>query len=874
MFHILVQYKRSTSEQIVDYSISKVIIIAIALIGHGSIISSVGYSVLSLKILVLNLLVIVLYTMLSHFVHFLEPVIWHIIAFLHLIGSIMLHRLNPELAIKHNMVAIVGFVLMIIVGYIVTQIRFFDKISIVYIIVAIIMLLMVNSTTNGATNWFAYKGFSFQPSEFVKIIFAFYLASAFRSKYQFSQLVIGSGVSAVLVIILVYQRDLGSAFLFFALYMVLSYMYSRKRWLSLVQLGALGAGSFLAYMLFTHVQTRVLAWIDPFLYIDKEGYQITQGLFAFANGKWMGTGLTNGFPNRIPVVSTDFIYAAIGEEFGSVFAILIILMYLILIILLLSQCQKTNDLFKAYVGVGLVVMFGFQGFLIMGGVIKMVPLTGVTLPFISYGGTSLIATILSLGIVEAITKSKNKAEEKEYRAHTIITLKMVMFFMYCSLIGFLLFFLVFRSESLQLNSYNSRLNIIEKTILRGNIFDANGKTLAYSTMENDEVVRVYPYKEMFSHVIGYSQVGKTGIEAYMNVELLDSHINIWDQLSQTFSKEQPTGSDVNLTLNFQLQEIAYNALEGKKGAVIAIEPSTGRILAMVSKPDFDPNNIASLYTSLLQDENGVLVNRTTNGLYPPGSTFKSITALSYLHQHDEEFYYFCKGRDIFANKYIHCYSDTAHGRVSIEDAYAQSCNTAFATLGETLDLTELEALANQLLFNQRLPYDYDHVSSSFILPENVSGELRAETVIGQGETLITPLHNLLITSAIANGGVLMKPYLVDSVTNKNGSIIKKNIPKDSFTILTTSDTTLLKRYMESVVTDGTGKGLQSDSYRAAGKTGSAENPFGIAHAWFVGFAPVENPKIAVAIIVENAGSSSANSVPIAKLLFDEYLGPQ
>lgn len=870
--HLLVQYRKSGGEIAPNLGISKIVIFGIALIGHGTIMATNGVTNESIQILSLNLLVIITYSMLSHSISFLEPVIWHIIAFLHLIGSLMLHRLNPDLAVKHNMVALLGFVIMIIIGYVVTKLKFLGKLSLVYMFLAIGLLLIVNSTANGATNWFQYGSITFQPSEFVKIIFAFYLASTFQKTYKFNHLVLGTVVSAVIVLILVYQRDLGSAFLFFALYMVISYMYSRKRWLSFIQLGGLGVGAFVAYTIFTHVQTRVLAWLDPFAYIDNQGYQITQGLFAFASGKWMGTGITQGYPNKIPVVTTDFIYAAIGEEFGTVFSLLVIIIYMILIILLLSQCQKTNDIFKAYVGVGLVVMFGFQGFLIIGGVIKLIPLTGVTLPFISYGGTSLVATIISLGIVEAITKSKNQSKVKEYRSHTIVTLKIIMVFLYMILFGYLMYFIAIQSDIIQLNAYNNRLDYIEESIKRGSIYDENGKTLAYSKYENNEYVRVYPYNEMFSHAIGYSQVGKTGIEANLNVELLSSNYNFIDQIANNISRAKPTGSDVYLTLNYELQEIAYNALEGKKGAVIAMDPSTGKILAMVSKPDFDPNQIESVYQDLLADENGVLLNRTTNGLYPPGSTFKTITALSYIHEHGEEFYYFCQGRDVFGHKYIHCYGDTAHGRVGIKDAFATSCNTAFATMGEEIDLYQMEMYTNELLFNRNLPYDYDHVTSSFILPEEVSLELRAETVIGQGEILISPLHNLLITSAIANGGQLMKPYLVDSVVNPNGDLVSKNLPEMSLEMFNTTDSQLVKEYMEAVVLEGTGKGLISSEYTAAGKTGSAENPFGDTHAWFVGFAPVENPQIAVAIIVENSGSSSANSIPIARDLFDYYLG--
>lgn len=871
MIHVLFKYKLSSSGDGGSLLISKVVLIAMALIGHGSIIASKGYNDTSLRIVALNAMVLFCFGWISHYINFLEPVIWHIIAMLHLVGSLMLHRLSPDLSVKHNMLALLGFVIMLIIGFIVNKIHFFSRMTYVYMVVAIGLLLIVNSTTNGATNWFSYGDFSFQPSEFVKIAFVFYLASAFKKEYKFFDFAIGSTVSGIIVLILVYQRDLGSALLFFSLYMVLSYMYSRKRWMSFAQLGALSGGGYIAYILFSHVRTRVYAWQDPWAYIDKEGYQVTQGLFAFASGKWMGTGLTLGQPNKIPVVTTDFIYAAVGEELGSVFALLLILLYLILIITLLSQCQKTYSLFNAYVGVGLVVMFGFQGFLIIGGVIKLIPLTGVTLPFVSYGGTSLIATILSVGIIESITKAKHHLKRREYRAHTIITIKGIMVFLYSALIIYLLYFLVVDSDQIRLNAYNSRLDQIEENIVRGSIYDASGKTLAYSAYDGDEIARYYPYGPMYAHAVGYSQIGKTGIEANLNVDLLNPHFNFFEQMQWSFSGQEVEGSDVYLTLDHGLQEIAYQALGDRKGAVIAMEPSTGKILAMVSKPDYNPNMIISTYDQLLKSEEGELLNRTTQGLYPPGSTFKVLTLLEYIHENGEAFNYFCKGKDIFGNKFFSCYGDTAHGRVDAKEAFAQSCNTSFATMGENIDMNQLESLANSVFFNIELPYPYYHQTSSFILPETVSPELRAETVIGQGETLITPLHNLLIFSAIANGGLLMEPYMVEEIKNPLGDQIEKTLPSSAETLFLSDDTSLLKEYLLAVVEEGTGKGLISEQYKAAGKTGAAENPFGDTHAWFVGFAPYDNPEIVLSVIVENAGSSSANSVPIAKELFDYYL---
>lgn len=873
-FSIFLSYRSSKKEERISNALvaEKIFIYLSCILGHGFLVYRNDFSLAHTKVFVLSMIVVASITLLSHFVYFLEPVLWHIIAMLHLSGTLILHRLNTDLAMKQNLYGLIGFVLICFIGLFINKFKYLDKLTWLYIVLAIGLLLIANKSQYGAKNWFEIGGLSFQPSEFVKIIFAFHLASVFNKKYNFINLVLGSVVSLILILILVYQRDLGSALLFFALYMVLSYMYSQKRLLTLLQISALVGGSLFAYQLFSHVRVRVLAWLDPFAYIDYQGYQITQGLFAIANGKWLGAGLGSGMPKQVPVVTSDFIYAAIAEELGSIYGIFLLVLFLFMVIILISQSQKTNDTFKAYVGVGITTMLGFQGFLIVGGVVKLLPLTGVTLPFISYGGTSLISSMLMVGTVEAISKSRNRHAKKMYRAHTLFSLKIAMSGLYSILISFFLFFLLFQSDEIELNPANKRLEVIKDGILRGSIYSNDGLVLAYTKEEDGKLVRNYPYQEMFSHVIGYSQIGSTGLEKYMEVDLLNGHYHFINTLKNNILGTRKEGSDLITTLDYELQKIAYDSLEGKKGAVIAIEPSTGKILAMVSKPDFDPNTIEEIFDSIINDaDNAPLLNRATNGVYPPGSTFKTLTALAYLHEHGDNFDYFCKGSDIFSDKVINCYGNTAHGRVDLESAFAKSCNTAFAKMGEEIHLSTLQELCNQVLFNTELPYDYGYKSSSFILLDQISDELMAETVIGQGETLMSPLHNAMLIAAIANGGQLMKPYLVDQIVSANDSVYKKYLPETAATLFSTEDTSIIKEYMKAVVNEGTGEKLKSDAYQAAGKTGAAENPFGDTHAWFVGFAPYDRPEIAVCIIVENAGSSSSNSVPIAKLLFDQYL---
>lgn len=455
----------------------------------------------------------------------------------------------------------------------------------------------------------------------------------------------------------------------------------------------------------------------------------------------------------------------------------------------------------------------------------------------------------------------------------LMHMKYVYLTLFVLLIIHLLYFIIFSSGNLVINSYNPRLDLLEENIIRGKILDRNGEILAETVEYDEEEHRVYPYENAFSHIVGYSHQGKTGIEALADIDLLQSNMSIYDQVIFELKKDKRIGDNVVTTLDKDLQLKAHELMGNQRGAIVAIEPSTGKILCMVSKPDFNPNEIVINWEDLINDEeNSPLLNRATQGLYPPGSTFKILTAAEYLIENDENhFAYTCTGEDDFDGKVIHCYNSKAHGDETLSEAFTVSCNTAFATLGNQIDIDQLNTLANQFLFNQSLPYSLPYSMSSFTLTSQNNSAQKAETVIGQGETLITPLHNLLITSAIANGGFLMKPYLIDHTENYKGKSQEKNMPDVYDELLGTELSRTLTEYMMEVMQSGTGKQGASDAFIAAGKTGSAENPFGDAHGWFVGFAPAEDPQIAISVIIENSGGSSHLAVPIANALFEYYI---
>lgn len=461
---------------------------------------------------------------------------------------------------------------------------------------------------------------------------------------------------------------------------------------------------------------------------------------------------------------------------------------------------------------------------------------------------------------------------KKARKRSLKIIKYTYLGLFVLLIANIIYFVIFSSNNLAINTYNPRLKIIEDSIIRGKIFDRDGMVLAETITSDGKDYRVYPYENVFAHTVGYSDQGKTGIESLMNLNLLRSNMPVFTKLSYDMTNRKSLGDNVITTLDVDLQMKAYELLGDNRGAIVAMEPSTGKILAMVSKPDFDPNYIAYDWERLREDEvNSPLLNRATQGLYPPGSTFKIMTTMEYVMENPyNNFIYFCQGTDYFGHKKIHCFNDINHGREDLKTAFANSCNTAFAKIGEEIDIDGLNALSTQLLFNQPLPYELPYSTSSFTLSSQSSSAEIAETVIGQGKTMITPLHNALITATIANGGIMMTPYLIDRIENNEGTIVEKRLPIVYDILLDTEITRTLTEYMVEVVNTGTAKGSALEDYQVAGKTGSAENPFGDSHAWYVGFAPAQNPEIVLAIVVENVGNSGTNSVPMAKELFELY----
>ena len=308
-------------------------------------------------------------------------------------------------AIRQYIIAILSLIVCLFIPYIFSKVRFFKKLTWLYALVGIFMLsvvLILGGVIHGSKISYTFAGVTFQPSEFVKIIFIFFLAAALWEDSSLKRVIVTTVIAGIHVIVLVVSKDLGSALIFFVSFVFLVFIATRNYLYLLAGAAGGAAASYVAYILFDHVRTRVLAWADPWSYIDNQGYQITQSLFAVGSGSWFGMGLLKGNPKAIPYVDVDFIFSSICEEFGVIFGICLILVCLSCFVMIMEIALRIHDKFYQMIVYGIGIMYIFQIFLTIGGGIKFIPLTGVTLPFISYGGSSIMTSMIMFFIIQGI----------------------------------------------------------------------------------------------------------------------------------------------------------------------------------------------------------------------------------------------------------------------------------------------------------------------------------------------------------------------------------------------------------------------------------------------------------------------------------------
>lgn len=334
------------------------------------------------------------------------------------IGFIMITRLSYAKALKQSIVAGVAALLSLLVPVMIRKAKRLADLRILYAltgIVALAAVVVAGKVSGGAKLGFTIAGIGVQPSEFVKILFVFFVAASFYRSTSFRNVVVTTSVAAMHVLILAVSKDLGAALIIFAVYLVMLYVATRKLSYALAGVASGSVAAVAAYYLFSHVRVRVAVWKDPFAVYTKGGYQVAQSLFAIGTGSWFGTGLFQGKADAIPVADEDFIFSAISEEMGLIFVMCMILICLSCYVMFLNIAMRLKNRFYKLVALGLGTCYIFQTFLNIGGVTKFIPSTGVTLPLVSYGGSSVLSTFIMFAIIQGLYILKEDEEDSVER---------------------------------------------------------------------------------------------------------------------------------------------------------------------------------------------------------------------------------------------------------------------------------------------------------------------------------------------------------------------------------------------------------------------------------------------------------------------------
>ena len=336
--------------------------------------------------------------------------------FLWSLGLVVIYRINPSLAIKQFLILMASTLVMVCVMLIIRKSVDFGRLNWLFMVLTFLLLastLVLGRSIGGAKNWIKLGFFTLQPSEFAKILYIMVSAYFLTTREKLVSFIPYLIYTAACVMLLVVEKDLGAGLLIALTFLVMFFAATGRTLLTLLGVGVLGGGAYASYKLFSHVQTRVEVWQDPWATYNGQGYQIVQGLLALASGGLFGVGLGRGMPEVIPVRESDYIFTVIGEEFGIIFGIITILFYLVFIVRGLLIALNARSTYDALLVFGCTAMLTLQSFIIIGGVIKLIPLTGVTLPYISYGGSSILSSMIQLGIIQGVAIKNGQKDEEE-----------------------------------------------------------------------------------------------------------------------------------------------------------------------------------------------------------------------------------------------------------------------------------------------------------------------------------------------------------------------------------------------------------------------------------------------------------------------------
>lgn len=435
-----------------------------------------------------------------------------------------------------------------------------------------------------------------------------------------------------------------------------------------------------------------------------------------------------------------------------------------------------------------------------------------------------------------------------------------------ALMVYLTYFMIFEGETYRSSSQNRRNTIESANILRGSFYDRDNQVLAQTIINEDgKKIRTYSYPHLYSHVIGYTfpDLGKSGLELTMDEYLTNRHsLGIEEAIKKYFERES-TGHSIRLSIDTQVQLKSSELLGDNKGAIVALNPKTGEVYSMVSKPNFNPVNLRENWKEINESGESPLFNRAINGLYPPGSVMKVISTASILEEKIPLDYTHTGTQVIDGYEYKDATS-RQYGEIGLEEAFIRSLNTYFVDKIQKVGQSKFEQTASRFMFEETIPFELPISKSTLNFSSSTNKNQLSASSIGQGRVLSTPMEMALMASAIANNGTIMKPYLVSEIIKPDNTVFKTTEPEVLSQAISPELAEEINKLMIKTTNLGTGKSASIRNIQVSSKTGTAENETGKTHAWYVGFAPAEDPVVAVAVIVEQGGSGGEVAAPIGR----------
>ena len=862
-----------------------------------------------------------------------DPAILPVVFTLSGIGITFVTRLQPDASLGQVIFLFLGVALMVGTLAVVKNLEVIKRYKYVLGIAGIILLVLpmfIGTEIYGSKLWIKIGGFQFQPGEFAKVLIVLFLAGYLAENRELlsisNRTVLGIKfprlrllyplfiVWGVCLLVVAFERDLGSALLFYTIFLIMLYVATGRVSYVIIGLALLAVGAFGMYQIMSHVQVRVAIWLDPFSDAQNLGYQIVQSLFSLADGGLAGVGIGKGMADIIPVVASDMIFAAIGEEMGLLGGSAVLLLFMLFAVRGLTTAARAKSDLAAFSAAGLTAAISFQAFTIVGGVTKLIPLTGVTLPFMSQGGSSLLASFVIVALLlragdEATGRSTEIANTSTdlatagYRttvrgshmrrpaldtpesgllgrvalANRLTRTVFLFTALFAVLIGNITYIQVIKASEYQDMPSNNHTINKARFIKRGSIITADGLTLAESVQQADGTyARSYPNGNLAAHVVGYysQQYGTMGIENTQNDTLTGSKdYSSWQNALNSLAGISEPGNSVQLTIDSRIQRAAEQALAGRVGAIVALDPRSGAVLAWASAPTFDNTNIQAAIEAANASGGAdtSMYDRATLALYTPGSTFKVLTLASALENGlaTLDTTYDSPGRMEIGGADVVSIGERGHGKISLAKAFALSSNTVFGQVADGLGAEKLVATARAFGYGQQLGLDFTTAASVMPNPEEMTEwELAwagAGQPVGQGHTpgpQATVMQNALMAATIANNGIAMNPYVVSQILAPDGTVLKTTRGRSLGQAVSSGTAAQVKQAMLDVVQNGTGSAAAIAGVKVAGKTGTAETNNANANSTFVGFAPYDTPTVAIAVVIEqNAkGEESAAAV--------------